>query len=257
MMEIIRETHHPSKRPASFGRASNDNRRNRPAFGRSVFPGDAVAHISKPSRSAMTSSKARMNGWLLVFERRSAPFIEPLMGYTGSNDTLTQVELAFPTLRSAIRYAERQGLTYVVQRPVTPSTSARRIALDKPGLPAERHLCRRSYEKPGHSAPDKSSARISVNSACPPERPRRAQALAPRHPGERHRSALRRPPPRKVLSTISGFEARLSCQLIPNSSASSLKNGVVIIPDRRVSIRAASSWFLHVITAVAPWAINS
>jgi ETC complex I subunit conserved region/Trypsin-like peptidase domain len=38
------------------------------------------------------------------------------MGYTGSADTLTQVELKFPTLESAIRYAERQGLTYVVQR---------------------------------------------------------------------------------------------------------------------------------------------
>ncbi|EUB99944.1 ETC complex I subunit conserved region [Rhizobium sp. CF080] len=32
------------------------------------------------------------------------------MGYTGGTDTLTQVELEFPTLRSAIRYAERQGL---------------------------------------------------------------------------------------------------------------------------------------------------
>ncbi len=39
------------------------------------------------------------------------------MGYTGGDDTLTQVELSFPTLQSAIRYAERQGLTYMVQTP--------------------------------------------------------------------------------------------------------------------------------------------
>jgi hypothetical protein len=39
------------------------------------------------------------------------------MGYTGSRDTLTQVELTFPTLESAIRYAERQGLSYVVRMP--------------------------------------------------------------------------------------------------------------------------------------------
>jgi len=65
----------------------------------------------------MTSGKARTKGWRLVFERRTAPFIEPLMGYTGGEDTLIQVELSFPTLQSAIRYAERQGLTYVVQKP--------------------------------------------------------------------------------------------------------------------------------------------
>ena len=37
------------------------------------------------------------------------------MGYTGGDDTLTQVELNFPTLESAIRYAERQGLKYTVR----------------------------------------------------------------------------------------------------------------------------------------------
>jgi hypothetical protein len=81
-----------------------------------VYPDDAFVRIYKPSR-AVTSIKARTKGWRLVFERRTAPIIEPLMGYTGGDDTLTQVELSFPTLQSAIRYAERQGLTYVVQTP--------------------------------------------------------------------------------------------------------------------------------------------
>ncbi len=116
MMRILKETHHPSRRPASINQASNDNRRKALSFGRSVFPEDAVARIFRPSRSLTTSGKARTRGWRLVFERRSAPFIEPLMGYTGGADTLTQVELEFPTLRSAVRYAERQGLNYVVQR---------------------------------------------------------------------------------------------------------------------------------------------
>jgi hypothetical protein len=80
-----------------------------------MFPEDAVAHIYKPSRSVTTSGKARTKGWKLCFEPRSAPFIEPLMGWTGSYDTLTQIELSFPTLESAVRYAERQGLTYVVE----------------------------------------------------------------------------------------------------------------------------------------------
>ena len=39
-------------------------------------------------------------------------YIEPLMGWTGNDDTLTQVELTFPTLETAIADAERQGLAY-------------------------------------------------------------------------------------------------------------------------------------------------
>jgi hypothetical protein len=93
----------------------NDNQRPALTMGRSLFPQDAVARIYKPSRSAMTSGRGGTEGWRLVFERRSAPFIEPLMGYTGGTDTLVQVKLQFPALESAIRYAERQGLTNVVQ----------------------------------------------------------------------------------------------------------------------------------------------
>ncbi|ESW88459.1 ETC complex I subunit region [Mesorhizobium sp. LSJC269B00] len=97
-------------------RPDNDNRPrlDGPALsmGRSVFPDGATARIYQPCRPAMTKPR---KAWRLVFERRTAPFIEPLMGYTGGRDTLTQVELNFPTLQAAIRYAERQGLNYVVQ----------------------------------------------------------------------------------------------------------------------------------------------
>lgn len=115
-METSRETHHEIVTPTSAFPASNDNLRSQLSFGRSLFPADAVARIFKPSRSVMTSGTARTKGWRLVFDRSRSPFIEPLMGYTGGHDTLTQVELEFPTLESAIRYAERQGLSYVVQR---------------------------------------------------------------------------------------------------------------------------------------------
>lgn len=81
----------------------------------SVFPDDAVAVIYRPARSAMTSGKANTRYWKLRFERRTPPFIEPLMGWTGGDDPLTQVELTFPTRESAVAYAERQGLTFIVQ----------------------------------------------------------------------------------------------------------------------------------------------
>jgi hypothetical protein len=112
MMDNVREIDYAISKPVSGFRPSNDNRRRHLSFDRSLFPEDAVAQIYKPARSVTTSGNARANGWRLVFERRDAPFIEPLMGYTGGGDTLTQVELEFPTLQSAIRYAERQGLSY-------------------------------------------------------------------------------------------------------------------------------------------------
>jgi hypothetical protein len=79
-----------------------------------TFPEGAHAVIYTPARSAMTSGKARTGEWKLRFERRTPPFIEPLMGWTGGDDTLTQVELSFPSAESAIAYARRQGLQYTV-----------------------------------------------------------------------------------------------------------------------------------------------
>jgi hypothetical protein len=55
-------------------------------MGRSSFPEGAVACIFKPSRSATTSGKAGTKGWRLRFERCTAPFIEPLMGWTGGDE---------------------------------------------------------------------------------------------------------------------------------------------------------------------------
>lgn len=76
-----------------------------------------VARIFRPSRSVMTSGRATTKNWRLTFERRSAPYIEPLMGWTGDDDVMAQVALEFPTLEAAIDYCTRQGLAYVVQQP--------------------------------------------------------------------------------------------------------------------------------------------
>lgn len=114
MLKTVREplTNPTIHQPANW--LANDARGS-VAMGRSVFPEDAVARIFKPSRCVITAGHARCKGWRLVFERRSAPAIGPLMGWIADSDTLTQIELNFPTLDAAIRYAERQGLAYVVQ----------------------------------------------------------------------------------------------------------------------------------------------
>lgn len=131
-MEIVGQIEETPKTQVPPSWPCNDNRHRPPSMGRSFFPEDAVARIYKPSRSVMSSGKARTKGWRLAFERRTAPFIEPLMGYTGGDDTLTQVELSFPSLETAINYAERQGLTYVVQAPAAQIAADRRPANEAP-----------------------------------------------------------------------------------------------------------------------------
>ena len=117
--------------------ASRSNRPT-PTFGGSVFPSDAVARIFRPARSALTSGKARTKRWVLHFDRRTPPVIEPLMGWTGGDDTLTQVELTFPTREAAVAYAERQGLTFVIEGHDSAAGAPDRRATNKPCVAQER-----------------------------------------------------------------------------------------------------------------------
>jgi hypothetical protein len=79
------------------------------------LPTDAVAVIRPNERSVVSGGRARAKGWSLTFKPRSAPRIEPLMGWTETTDTLQQVRLPFPTAESAIRYCRRHGLPFEVQ----------------------------------------------------------------------------------------------------------------------------------------------
>jgi hypothetical protein len=67
----------------------------------------------------MTSGRAGTKRWLLA-EPQSAPFIEPLMGWTGSTDPMAQVRLTFPSREAAVAYATRQGLDYEVREMAKP-----------------------------------------------------------------------------------------------------------------------------------------
>ena len=109
----------------------------------SVFPGDAIAVIRRPARSAMTSAKARRE-WKLRFQPRSPRYIEPLMGWTGNDDTLAQVELTFPSVDAAVAYARRQGLHYVVHGERDVDGNVREIAGVKPTGSANAHSVARS-----------------------------------------------------------------------------------------------------------------
>jgi len=70
------------------------------------------ARIYKPAKTAMQSGLAKTKDWLLDYEPATARETEPLMGWTGSNDMLSQVKLFFETKEEAVAYAEQNGIPY-------------------------------------------------------------------------------------------------------------------------------------------------
>lgn len=86
----------------------------------------ATARIFRRARPVTSSAAPRRKPWVLCFERRTPPEIDPLMGWTGGNDTLDQVTLTFDTLDEAVRYAEQQQLTYRIGGEVLASSGEER-----------------------------------------------------------------------------------------------------------------------------------
>ncbi len=75
------------------------------------------ARIYKPARNAMTSGTARTRKWVLEYEPRAPREIDPLMGWTSSGDTQTQVRLRFDSKEAALEYAREHGIDAEVIEP--------------------------------------------------------------------------------------------------------------------------------------------
>jgi len=78
------------------------------------------ARIYQPARNAMQSGKARTKAWLLEYEPSSPRRVDPLMGWTGSADMLSQVQLEFDSKDEAVAYAEKHGIAYDLFEPHRP-----------------------------------------------------------------------------------------------------------------------------------------
>lgn len=75
------------------------------------------ARIYQPSRNAMQSGTAKTHHWVLEFTADKARSVDPLMGWTSSSDTQSQVKLRFDTKAEALEYAKEHGIPAMVQEP--------------------------------------------------------------------------------------------------------------------------------------------
>lgn len=75
------------------------------------------ARIYQPAKTAMQSGTAKAKGWVLEFAPASAREVDPLMGWTSSDDTQTQVKLRFDTREAAEAYAVAKGIEFDVTLP--------------------------------------------------------------------------------------------------------------------------------------------
>ena len=75
------------------------------------------ARIFRPAKTAMSSGTAKTKSWVLEFTRDSAREIDPLMGWTSSSDTQSQVRMTFDTNEAAVEYAADNGIDAAVTEP--------------------------------------------------------------------------------------------------------------------------------------------
>ena len=75
------------------------------------------ARIYCPTKTATQSGAAKTNRWLLEFDAAAARTVDPMMGWTSSDDMNAQVKLWFDTKEEAIAYAVAKDIVYRVEEP--------------------------------------------------------------------------------------------------------------------------------------------
>ena len=76
-----------------------------------------TARIFRPTKSAMSSGQAKTREWVLEYVNDTAREVDPLMGWTSSNDTQAQIRMKFATKEAALEYAQDNGIDAVVVDP--------------------------------------------------------------------------------------------------------------------------------------------
>ena len=74
----------------------------------------AIIYI--PTKTAMQSGRGKLKNWILEFETKDT-FVNPLMGWESSSDTLSEVKLEFNSKEKAIEYAKKNDIKYKIIEP--------------------------------------------------------------------------------------------------------------------------------------------
>ncbi|WP_050524287.1 ETC complex I subunit [Pseudorhodobacter wandonensis] len=83
------------------------------------------ARIYQPARNAMQSGTAKTKTWVLEFVPASARSVDPLMGWTSSDDMNSQVKLRFDSREAAETYANAHGIEFAVSEAKTRKANIR------------------------------------------------------------------------------------------------------------------------------------
>ncbi len=98
------------------------------------------ARIYQPAKTAMQSGTAKAKGWVLEFAPDTGRAIDPLMGWTSSDDTQAQVRLRFDSREAAEAYANEKGIAFDVTDPksrkpiIRPRGYGENFATDRKGV---------------------------------------------------------------------------------------------------------------------------
>ena len=84
-----------------------------------------TARIYRPAKSAMSSGRAKTREWVLEYVADTSREVDPLMGWTSSDDTQAQVRMRFSTKNAALDYARHHGIDAVVTEPKPRKTNIR------------------------------------------------------------------------------------------------------------------------------------
>ncbi len=76
-----------------------------------------TAKIFRPAKTAMQSGRAKTHQWILEYKPVSPMTPDPLMGWNSADNTLSQIQLKFPTKEAAIAYAKAKQIAYEVVEP--------------------------------------------------------------------------------------------------------------------------------------------
>lgn len=95
------------------------------------------ARIYRPAKTAMSSGQGKTKHWVLEFAADSPRDIDPLMGWTSSDDTQSQVRLRFDSKEAALAYAKENRIDAQVFEPkprkanIRPRGYAENFAVDR------------------------------------------------------------------------------------------------------------------------------